>query len=424
MDFSDDIKFSNDLIKNGEVYIVYSGNLYKQNSESVHIVYGFGNNWEHTLEKEMEKNSKGFAAKIKLLDYDKFNFCFKNQYNEWDNNNCSNYSAQIIDNNNYEENFIINEDLLGNLIDNIFSNNNIDTKNTFKNEEIVSENQTTEITNDNTNIDVQNIENIVNESTDNEVIIDIENNNSESTTEIDTETSIETQENETSDNTNFNMDALIDEILSPIVTSENFVEENLEDYKKTTNTDVLEIFEDNTNNEYNENDKHVDDVITNYLNDLYYNINNTINSSSSIITNNTQTTTDNSTNSEYSELDKTISKFKQIQALQDLDSFFETSSNDATSTENESLSQEKTTVEIEDNQIQSNTFEENEEQSLIEEVIQNTSSDNEQTNNETALIVSPRNLSPLYIVKKKIKISFLKIFKFIPRLLNKKLNEN
>ena len=116
MDYSNEIKFSNILIKNGEAYITYSGNLYTQNSNSVHIVYGFGDNWEHTTEKEMEMNAHGFVAKIRLLDYDKFNFCFKNQYNEWDNNNGQNYSLPIIEDTGFENNFIINEGLLDNLI--------------------------------------------------------------------------------------------------------------------------------------------------------------------------------------------------------------------------------------------------------------------------------------------------------------------
>ena len=91
------------------------------------------------------------------------------------------------------------------------------------------------------------------------------------------------------------------------------------------------------------------------------------------------------------------------------------------STPKESVEQDSP-IEIEDNSI-NNSFEEKEEQSLLEEVVNNPSNDNTQ-NTETALTVSPRNLSPLYILRKKIKISFLKVFKFIPRLLNKKFNEN
>jgi len=48
MDFSADIKFSRNLIKNENATITYSGYLYKNNSDAVTMVYGFGDNWENT----------------------------------------------------------------------------------------------------------------------------------------------------------------------------------------------------------------------------------------------------------------------------------------------------------------------------------------------------------------------------------------
>ena len=81
MDFSTNIKFSKDLTKNKPVVITYSGLLFKNNSELVSIVYGFGNNWEHTQEKRMEKTDEGFVVEVNMLDYDQFNFCFNNSNN-------------------------------------------------------------------------------------------------------------------------------------------------------------------------------------------------------------------------------------------------------------------------------------------------------------------------------------------------------
>lgn len=478
MNFSSDIKFSNDLIKNGETYIIYSGSLYKQNSETVHIVYGFGNNWEHTIEKEMEKNSNGFVAKIKLLDYDKFNFCFKNQYNEWDNNNSSNYTAQIVENDNYENNFIINEGLLDNLIDGIFNteavtvtmSNNLNAstiKNNVESLDIgindseitndLNETSTKNINNTNgsNNLDIVSSENTTNASINFDNQEDLINDKEivNPTTNIDTNiNNVESSnnesyvENDVSSNDNFNMDALINEILSPIVTSENLVEENIEPYSKESNTNILEIFDESIDNEYNENDKHVDDVITSYLNDLYNNINTSENTNPSTISDTEDVSNSNNTvNSDYSELDRTISKFKQIQALQDLDSFFETPIvNKSTTSENPIQTEEVKEQEIthintsesinvfEDLKDEPQIFDEFEEKSLIEESLNNNEIEknnnltihaNQRNNEETSLIISPRHISPLYIAKKKIKISFLKIFKFIPRLLNKKFNE-
>ena len=39
----------------------------------------------------MEKTELGFQAEIELIESDTFNFCFRNENNEWDNNNFENY---------------------------------------------------------------------------------------------------------------------------------------------------------------------------------------------------------------------------------------------------------------------------------------------------------------------------------------------
>ena len=43
----------------------------------------------------MTKTDLGFQAEINLIDSDTFNFCFKNNKDEWDNNNCQNYIFPI-----------------------------------------------------------------------------------------------------------------------------------------------------------------------------------------------------------------------------------------------------------------------------------------------------------------------------------------
>lgn len=60
MDFSTDIKFSGNLIQNKTTEITYSGYLFKNNSDSVSIVYGFGDSWSNTQEAEMEKTPNRF----------------------------------------------------------------------------------------------------------------------------------------------------------------------------------------------------------------------------------------------------------------------------------------------------------------------------------------------------------------------------
>ena len=118
MNLSTDIKFINNLTSDA-CTLTYSGNLFKNNSESVSVVYGFNDEWKNTTEQEMKKTEKGFTAEIKLLDFENLNFCFKNSNNEWDNNNNFNYTTPI--SKILEENFIINEDLLDGLLDDILN---------------------------------------------------------------------------------------------------------------------------------------------------------------------------------------------------------------------------------------------------------------------------------------------------------------
>lgn len=93
MDFTNE----NNLIENQECSIFYSGDLYRKNSDRVFIVYGFGNNWDHTTEKEMLKQENGFLAKIRMLQYNNIHFCFRNSNYEWDNNNSANYTLPILE---------------------------------------------------------------------------------------------------------------------------------------------------------------------------------------------------------------------------------------------------------------------------------------------------------------------------------------
>lgn len=94
MEFTKDIQFNNSPTVNKSVTIDYCGFL--SNSSELSIVYGFGESWEFTSETKMEKSQNGFTAQIEMLDFDTFNFCFKNSHNEWDNNCNCNYISPIL----------------------------------------------------------------------------------------------------------------------------------------------------------------------------------------------------------------------------------------------------------------------------------------------------------------------------------------
>ena len=95
MEFTNDIRFNKKPKASKLLKITYSGALYKNNSQEVSIVYGFGENWEKTTEHKMNKNARGFSYNILMENYNTLNFCFKNENNEWDNNNSFNYITPI-----------------------------------------------------------------------------------------------------------------------------------------------------------------------------------------------------------------------------------------------------------------------------------------------------------------------------------------
>lgn len=95
MEFTNEIFFNKNLIADETVIITYSGKLYREHSAQVYIVYGFGDNWDYTTELPMKETENGFEVTIELKNYNTLNFCFKNDYNIWDNNNTFNYIATI-----------------------------------------------------------------------------------------------------------------------------------------------------------------------------------------------------------------------------------------------------------------------------------------------------------------------------------------
>ena len=96
MELMKNIFFNTDkLIQNSTVKISYTGLFFENNSEEVYIHYGFGINWDNLSEIKMEKTELGFQAEIELLESDTLNFCFKNENDEWDNNNLANYVFEL-----------------------------------------------------------------------------------------------------------------------------------------------------------------------------------------------------------------------------------------------------------------------------------------------------------------------------------------
>lgn len=96
MELVKNIFFNTDkLTPNSKIKISYTGKFFQEKAEKVFIRYGFGENWEDTIEHEMTLSELGFQIELELIDSTTFNFCFKNEQDEWDNNNGDNYIFAI-----------------------------------------------------------------------------------------------------------------------------------------------------------------------------------------------------------------------------------------------------------------------------------------------------------------------------------------
>lgn len=98
MELIKNIFFNTDkLIKNAEVKISYTGTLFQNGTDKVYIHYGYGDNWDNLTEIEMNQTNLGFQTEIHLEDSKSINLCFRNEKNEWDNNQGQNYIFPIED---------------------------------------------------------------------------------------------------------------------------------------------------------------------------------------------------------------------------------------------------------------------------------------------------------------------------------------
>lgn len=96
MELVKNIFFNTDkLVENSDIKISYAGKLFQNNSEEVYLHYGFGINWDNLGELKMEKTELGFQTTLNLKEASTLNFCFRNNNNEWDNNDGKNYIFTI-----------------------------------------------------------------------------------------------------------------------------------------------------------------------------------------------------------------------------------------------------------------------------------------------------------------------------------------
>lgn len=96
MELLKNIFFNTDkLIEGTTVKLSYTGYLYSDSTSNVYLHYGYDNEWNELNEIQMEKTDLGYQAEFTLLPYKTLNLCFRDDNNNWDNNENSNYVFDI-----------------------------------------------------------------------------------------------------------------------------------------------------------------------------------------------------------------------------------------------------------------------------------------------------------------------------------------
>ena len=96
MTISDTILFDTDkLIEGRTVKLTYSGTLVDGGASEIYVHFGFGLLWDNLQELKLEKVDGAYETEITLTSSENINFCFRDENNNWDNNNAQNYTAPI-----------------------------------------------------------------------------------------------------------------------------------------------------------------------------------------------------------------------------------------------------------------------------------------------------------------------------------------
>ena len=84
------------LIEGRTAKLVYKGCLATPETNEIYVHYGFGLLWENLQEAKLDKvDDYHYETEISLDCADCIYFCFRDDKNNWDNNETKNYSQEI-----------------------------------------------------------------------------------------------------------------------------------------------------------------------------------------------------------------------------------------------------------------------------------------------------------------------------------------
>ena len=88
-----------DINPGDKVRVDYNGLLAQSGAHKVYLHQGVsqGDSWNNVRDIEMSYEDGRWTTETEVENADKFNFCFKDCANNWDNNNGYNWTYQIRD---------------------------------------------------------------------------------------------------------------------------------------------------------------------------------------------------------------------------------------------------------------------------------------------------------------------------------------
>ena len=411
MEFTNEIYFNDKLVENKTAKINYNGRLVREGSNEITMVYGFGSNWEHTQEKAMNKSNNGFETEIKIEQFDTLNFCFRNENYNWDNNNSFNYISPIE-----------KQEEISNIVEESTTEKEIENK-----EENLS----------NAQLELNNLENEISLLFDELFSLPDDNVQTieQQSKKTITPSFIPYKEEKTESKTNnFDLDALIEEILSPVIANSDSATTLIENVvPKIEEPVTLEFKDDEISNfptHVQKTSALVEDILVPYYqNTQEQSLNNKeANFDLDNLIENLSTQTE-----EIKETPVTpsFSKIENIEELFEQSPVVETVTENINKIETNEVSvQEKkkdfTIIEDEETEEFIN------EPSLLEEVVHQKNDSRVEENvalsvvksEQNDLLISPRKLNKFYFLKKKVKLAFYKALVAVPKFLQKQFNSS
>ena len=413
MEFTNEIYFNDKLVENKTAKINYNGRLVREGSNEITMVYGFGSNWDHTQEKAMNKSNNGFETEIKIEQFDTLNFCFRNENYNWDNNNSFNYISPIE-----------KQEEVSNIVEESNTEKEIENK-----EESFS----------NAQLELNNLENEISLLFDELFSLpddNVQTIEQQSKSEKTVTPSFIPYENEKAENktNNFDLDALIEEILSPVISNSDSAAALIENVVPKIEEPATLEFKDDEISDFPTHVQKTSTLVEDILVPYYQNTqeqsldNKEANFDLDNLIENLSTTTE-----EIKEIPVTPS-FSKIENIEEL---FEQSPVVEAVTENINKI-ETNEVQVQEKKKDFTIIEDEEteefinEPSLLEEVVhQKEDSRVEENvalsvvkNEQNDLLISPRKLNKFYFLKKKVKLAFYKALVAVPKFLQKQFNSS